>query len=123
MRLEEVVEVKLRGRMNPKPKAYWPAFTKPKPGTPSISLTLVPVADAMADAIAIFERECVDMGKAYARRYGWNRAEVDETVTRMCGAFGDVLDEYATLVEREDWDELVALAAQEQTRRMIRGGR
>ena len=98
---EEVVEVKLKRK-------------RPSPSPP-----LAPVADAME----LFERTCVDMGKAFARRYRWNRAEADETVTQMIAVFGETVEELGTLIEDGEDDAIYALAAQEQTRRLIRGGR
>lgn len=85
---------------------------------PSPSPSLAPVADAME----IFERTCIDMGKSFARRYRWNRAEVDATVTQMCGVYVETVEELGTLIEDGEDDVIYALAAQEQTRRLIRGG-
>ena len=79
------------------------------------------VSAPTVDLMETFERVCVEMGKPFARRYRWRRAEADATVALMCDSFADSVQELADLIEAEDWDTLVALARQEQTRRMIRG--
>ena len=73
------------------------------------------------DLIPIFERTCIDMGSVTSRALRMTRHEADVTVERMLGMFAESVQELADLIEAEDWDTLVALARQEQTRRMIRG--
>lgn len=88
--------------------------------SPSRPLARADVSDV--DAAERFESVCVEMGKAFARRYRWNRAEADETVTQMIAVFGETVEELGTLIEDGEDDAIYALAKQEQTRRLIRGG-
>ena len=73
------------------------------------------------DLVPIFEAQCIDMGKVEARRLRMTKDEADVTVKQMLGTFGETVQALADLIEAEDWDTLVALARQEQTRKMIRG--
>ena len=76
----------------------------------------------LKDVMPMFESTVIDSGKPYARRHRWSRRETDGALVNMGDVLVDSLETLADYIEREDWDELVALAAQEQTRRMIRGG-
>lgn len=73
------------------------------------------------DLVPIFEAQCIDMGKVESRALRMTQHEADVTVERMLGMFAESVQELADLIEAEDWDTLVALARQEQTRKMIRG--
>ena len=73
------------------------------------------------DLVLIFEAQCIDMGKVESRRLRMTKDEADVTVKQMLGMFGETVQALADLIEAEDWDTLVALARQEQTRKMIRG--
>ena len=77
----------------------------------------------LVDLMTVFERTCIDMGKAFVRQYRLSRAEADETVARMCNAYVETVEELGTLIEDGEDDEIYVLAQQEQTRRLIRGGR
>jgi hypothetical protein len=69
-----------------------------------------------------FERTLVELCRemGYHRRY--TPVEIDRIICSITTEdFAGTLEELGTLIEREDWDALVQLAARERTRRMIRG--
>jgi hypothetical protein len=49
-------------------------------------------------------------------------ADIDLIICSITtGDVAAILEEFAGYIEREDWDGLAQLAAQERTRRMLRG--
>lgn len=77
----------------------------------------------LIDLRRVFERVCIEEGAAYRNRYGWNHAEVDDTVAAMLATFKDTLEEFADYVEDGDVEGLTMLASQERTRRLLRATR
>ena len=71
----------------------------------------------LKDITPIFERTIVAMHRRFTP------ADIDRIVSSVTtDDVAAILEEYAGYIEREDWDALVQMASQEQTRRAIRTG-
>lgn len=81
----------------------------------------LPDGVSLKDVKRIFEQTIVSMCREYRHDRRFNPVEIDVIVKAAVSCFADTLEEYSIYIEREDWDGLVALAQQEQTRKMIRG--
>lgn len=80
----------------------------------------LPDGVTLLDAHDVFQRTCIEMGRGYARRMRWTRAETDAVVRDLIADFVPSYEGYYEHFEREDADGIVALARQEQTRKLMR---
>lgn len=86
-----------------------------------VRVTAKPPEDTV-DARWLFERIVVSMCRERGFQKLYRPEEIDVIVRGMVEDFDGCLEELGRYVEHEDWDTIDALAAQERTLRMIRGG-
>lgn len=72
------------------------------------------------DATRLFEKTVVSMCREKNLQNRFTPAEIDMVIQPMVREFANTLEEFSEYIEAEDWDGLAALAAQEQTRRILR---
>ena len=75
------------------------------------------------DATELFESTVV----ALCRDHNIHRRlprpdDIDKVVKTLVAEYAATLEEFSEYIENEDWDELVRMASQEQTRKAIRAG-
>ena len=75
------------------------------------------------DAMHLFEQTVIAMCRERGLHKTMTPREIEKIVRVLLCYYTGTLEELSLYIEDEDWDELVALAKQEQTRRLIRGGR
>jgi DnaJ-domain-containing protein 1 len=77
----------------------------------------------LKDASFIFEKTIVSICREGRMQRRFTPADIDLIIRAVTTEdVAAVIEEYASYIEREDWDALVQLAAQERTMRMLRGG-
>ena len=75
----------------------------------------------LKDIVPIFERTIVAICRERRMHRRFTPADIDRIVSSVTtDDVAAILEEYAGYIEREDWDAIVQMATQEQTRRAIR---
>ena len=75
----------------------------------------------LKDIVPIFERTIVAICRERRMHRRFTTADIDSIVSSVTtDDVAATLEEFAGYIEREDWDALVQMASQEQTRRAIR---
>lgn len=81
----------------------------------------LPEGVTLKDITPIFERTIVAICRERRMHLRFTPADIDRIVSSVTtDDVAAILEEYAGYIEREDWDAIVAMATQEQTRRAIR---
>ncbi len=74
------------------------------------------------DATKLFESTIVAMCRDHNVHRRFKAEDIDRIVQSCVAEYAATLEEFSEYIEREDWDALVQMASQEQTRRAIRTG-
>ena len=81
----------------------------------------LPEGVTLKDIAPIFERTIVAICRERRMHRRFTPADIDRIVSSVTtDDVAAILEEFAGYIEREDWDALVQMASQEQTRRAIR---
>lgn len=81
----------------------------------------LPEGVTLKDIAPIFERTIVAICRERRMHRRFTPADIDRIVSSVTtDDVVAILEEYAGYIEREDWDAIVQMATQEQTRRAIR---
>lgn len=84
----------------------------------------LPDGVTLKDVAPMFERTIVAICRESRMQRRFTPVDIDCIICSITTEdFAGTLEEFAGYIEREDWDALVQLAAQERTMRMLRGGR
>ena len=83
----------------------------------------LPEGVTLKDIRPIFEKTLVAICRERRMHRRFTPADIDRIVSGITtDDVAAILEEYAGYIEREDWDAIVQMATQEQTRRAIRTG-
>lgn len=74
------------------------------------------------DATELFESTVVSLCRDHNVHRRFKPQDIDRIVQTCVAEYAGTLEEFSEYIEREDWDTIVQMAAQEQTRRAIRTG-
>ena len=77
----------------------------------------------LLDARDLFERTLIVLCREHRLGDRLSPDDIEGVVDSMVGAFPGTVAELAGLVDREEWDEISALAARERTMKNLRQGR
>ena len=77
----------------------------------------------LVDAHDLFERTLIGLCREHKLGDRLSPDDIADVVDTMVEAFPDTVAELAGLVERREWDEILALAARERTLAELRRGR
>jgi hypothetical protein len=81
----------------------------------------LPDGVTLKDIRPIFEKTLVAICREHRMHRRFTPADIDRIVSSVTtDDVAAILEEYAGYIENEDWDALVQMASQEQTRRAIR---
>ena len=81
----------------------------------------LPEGVTLKDIAPVFERTIVAICRERRMHRRFRPADIDRIVSGITtDDVAATLEEFAGYIEREDWDALVQMASQEQTRRAIR---
>ena len=81
----------------------------------------LPEGVTLKDIAPIFERTIVAICRERRMHRRFTPADIDRIVSSVTtDDVAAILEEFAGYIEREDWDAIVQMATQEQTRRAIR---
>lgn len=81
----------------------------------------LPEGVTLKDIRPIFEKTLVAICRERRMHRRFTPADIDRIVSSVTtDDVAAILEEYAGYIEREDWDAIVQMATQEQTRRAIR---
>lgn len=83
----------------------------------------LPEGVTLVDAKDVFESTVVELCKEARCHRRFSPSDIDVIVVELVAEFATTLEEFSIFLEREDWDGLCALAAQERTMEMLRGRR
>ena len=72
------------------------------------------------DATQLFENTIVAMCRDHNVHRRFKPQDIDRIVKTCVAEYASTLEEFSEYIENEDWDALVQMASQEQTRRAIR---
>jgi hypothetical protein len=72
------------------------------------------------DATQLFESTIVAMCRDHNVHRRFKPQDIDRIVQTCVAEYASTLEEFSEYIENEDWDALVQMASQEQTRRAIR---
>jgi hypothetical protein len=70
----------------------------------------------------VFEKAMVALSRDHNIHRRFKPQDIDRIVQACLPEFASTLEELSIYIENEDWDALVQMATQEQTRRAIRTG-
>ena len=83
----------------------------------------LPEGVTLKDIAPVFERTIVAICRERRMHRRFTPADIDRIVSGITtDDVAATLEEFAGYIENEDWDALVQMASQEQTRRAIRTG-
>jgi chaperonin GroEL (HSP60 family) len=72
------------------------------------------------DATQLFESTIVSLCRDHNVHRRFKPQDIDRIVKACVAEYASTLEEFSEYIENEDWDALVQMASQEQTRRAIR---
>jgi chaperonin GroEL (HSP60 family) len=82
----------------------------------------LPDGVTLKDVTQVFEKAMVALSRDHNIHRRFKPQDIDRIVQACLPEFASTLEELSIYIENEDWDALVAMASQEQTRRAIRAG-
>ena len=82
----------------------------------------LPDGVTLKDVTQVFEKAIVALSRDHNIHRRFKPQDIDRIVQAGVAEYASTLEEFSEYIEREDWDALVAMASQEQTRRAIRAG-
>jgi chaperonin GroEL (HSP60 family) len=82
----------------------------------------LPDGVTLKDVTQVFEKAMVALSRDHNVHRRFKPQDIDRIVKACLPEFAATLEELSEYIEREDWDALVQMASQEQTRRAIRTG-
>ena len=82
----------------------------------------LPDGVTLKDVTQVFERAMVALSRDHNVHRRFKPQDIDRIVKACVAEYASTLEEFSGYIENEDWDALVQMASQEQTRRAIRTG-
>ena len=82
----------------------------------------LPEGVTLKDVTQVFEKAMVALSRDHNIHRRFKPQDIDRIVQTCVAEYAGTLEEFAGYIENEDWDALVQMASQEQTRRAIRTG-
>ena len=83
----------------------------------------LPDGVTLKDVTQVFEKAVVALSRDHNIHRRLPRPDdIDKVVKTLVAEYAATLEEFSEYIENEDWDALVQMASQEQTRRAIRTG-
>lgn len=82
----------------------------------------LPDGVTLKDVTQVFEKAMVALSRDHNVHRRFKPQDIDRIVQACLPEFAATLEELSEYIENEDWDALVQMASQEQTRRAIRTG-
>ena len=82
----------------------------------------LPDGVTLKDVTQVFEKAMVALSRDHNVHRRFKPQDIDRIVKACVAEYASTLEEFSEYIEREDWDALVQMASQEQTRRAIRTG-
>ena len=82
----------------------------------------LPDGVTLKDVTQVFEKTMVALSRDHNIHRRFKPQDIDRIVQACLPEFASTLEEFSEYIENEDWDALVQMASQEQTRRAIRTG-
>jgi hypothetical protein len=82
----------------------------------------LPDGVTLKDVTQVFESTIVSLCRDHNVHRRFKPQDIDRIVQTCVAEYAGTLEEFAGYIENEDWDALVQMASQEQTRRAIRTG-
>ena len=82
----------------------------------------LPDGVTLKDVTQVFEKAMVTLSRDHNIHRRFKPQDIDRIVQTCVAEYASTLEEFSEYIEREDWDALVQMASQEQTRRAIRAG-
>ena len=76
----------------------------------------------LKDVTRVFEKSVVALCRDHNMHRRFKPQDIDRIVQTCVAEYASTLEEFSEYIENEDWDALVQMASQEQTRRAIRTG-
>jgi chaperonin GroEL (HSP60 family) len=80
----------------------------------------LPDGVTLKDVTQVFEKAMVALSRDHNVHRRFKPQDIDRIVKACLPEFTATLEELSEYIEREDWDAIVQMASQEQTRRAIR---
>ena len=74
----------------------------------------------LKDVTRVFEKSVVALCRDHNMHRRFKPQDIDRIVQTCVAEYASTLEEFSEYIENEDWDALVQMASQEQTRRAIR---
>ena len=106
---------------------YWHSFSVARAAKSSMAkrkkpkLPPLPEGVTLKDIAPLFERTIVAICRERRMHRRFTPADIDRIVSGITtDDVAATLEEFSEYIEAEDWDALATLAAQEQTRRILR---
>jgi len=82
----------------------------------------LPDGVTLKDVTQVFEKAMVALSRDHNIHRRFKPQDIDRIVQTCVAEYAGTLEEFSEYIENEDWDALVQMASQEQTRRAIRTG-
>jgi hypothetical protein len=82
----------------------------------------LPDGVTLKDVPEVFEKTLVALSRDHNIQRRLKVADIDRLLDCLLSEFAGTLEELSIYIENEDWDAIVQLATQEQTRKAIRAG-
>ena len=82
----------------------------------------LPEGVTLKDVTQVFEKAMVTLSRDHNIHRRFKPQDIDRSVKACVAEYASTLEEFSEYIENEDWDALVQMASQEQTRRTIRTG-
>ena len=80
----------------------------------------LPDGVTLKDVTQVFEKAMVALSRDHNIHRRFKPQDIDRIVQACVAEYASTLEEFSEYIENEDWDALVQMASQEQTRRAIR---
>ena len=80
----------------------------------------LPDGVTLKDVTQVFEKAMVALSRDHNIHRRFKPQDIDRIVQTCVAEYASTLEEFSEYIENEDWDALVQMASQEQTRRAIR---
>ena len=80
----------------------------------------LPEGVTLKDVTQVFEKAMVALSRDHNVHRRFKPQDIDRIVKACVAEYASTLEEFSEYIENEDWDALVQMASQEQTRRAIR---
>ena len=82
----------------------------------------LPDGVTLKDVTQVFESTIVSLCRDHNVHRRFKPQDIDRIVQTCVAEYASTLEEFSEYIENENWDALVQMASQEQTRRAIRTG-